>query len=81
MLNNDAGNVEFTISPVSSLPESIIVVDSAGEEDNLISKPTEDDVWDGKAILIAPVSFANNSVKFTLAFNHVETSFVSFRIA
>lgn len=81
MLNSAAGNVEFTISPVSSLPESLIVVDSAGAEDNLIGKTRDDDVWNGKASITTPVSFADNSIKFTLAYSHAETSFVSFRIA
>ena len=81
MLNNAAGNVEFTISPVSSMPASLIVVDSSGKEDDLIGKVRDADVWNGKAILISVVTFADNSIKFTLAYSHEETSFVSFRIA
>ena len=63
------------------MPSSLVIVDSDGNEDDLIGKVAQADVFNGKSLLVSPVTFADNSVTFTLAYNHEAAIITSFRIA
>lgn len=63
------------------MPSSLVIVSSEGDEDDLIGKVAQQDVFNGKSILISPVAFAGNSVTFKLAYNHENATITSFRIA
>ena len=62
------------------MPSSLVIVDGSGNEEELVGKAAQADVFNGASTLISPVAFANNSVTFTLAYNHAEVVFASFQL-